>query len=179
MRVPATASSQPTDANVDPYRLWKRAGLWLLALAWIGLGLAGHDAWKTEDATTFGVAWEMNQRDDYVLPRLEGEVYLPRPPLVPVLAAVSQTLFAPPLEPYNAARIAAGLLLGVTLLFTALAMRELSGQAQRWLPVLMLIGSIGMWDRGHVLSGQLGMCAALAVALSGHALALRRPIVGG
>jgi 4-amino-4-deoxy-L-arabinose transferase-like glycosyltransferase len=180
MRVLNAASSQTTDAaNVDPYRLWKRAGLWLLALAWIALGLAGHDPWKTEDATTFGVAWEMNQRDDYVLPRLAGEVYLPHPPLVPVLAAVSQTLFAPPLEPYNAARIAAGLLLGVTLLFTALAMRELAGETQRWLPVLMLIGSIGMWDRGHVLSGQLGMCAGLATTLYALALALRRPIAGG
>ena len=79
----------------DPYRAWKQAGLLLLALAWIALGLTGHDPWKFEDATNFGVAWEMNQRSDFVVPRLAGEVYLPHPPLVPALAALTQALLSP------------------------------------------------------------------------------------
>ncbi len=41
----------------DPYRIWKQAGLFLLAFAWISLGLTGHDPWKFDDATTFGVSW--------------------------------------------------------------------------------------------------------------------------
>src|SRR5690349_18984498 len=180
MRLPSSPVAEPADpATADPYRAWKQLGLLLLALAWIGLGLAGHDPWKYEDATMFGVSWEMNQRGDYVLPRLAGEVYLPHPPLVPVLAALTQELFAPPLEPFNAARIAVGLLLGLTLLFSALATAELAGSTRAWLPVLILIGSVGMWDRGHVLSGQLGLTTGLAVALYGQALALRRAIPGG
>jgi len=179
MRPLRSSAAEPKDVADDPYRVWKQLGLLLLALAWIGLGLAGHDPWKYEDATMFGVSWEMNQRGDYVLPRLAGEVYLRHPPLVPVLAALTQQLLAPPLEPFNAARIAAGLLLALTLLFTALGTRELAGPNAGWLPVLILIGSVGMWDRGHVLSGQLGMMAGLAVALYGQALALRRPIAGG
>ena len=74
----------------EPYRAWKQAGLLLLALAWIALGLVGHDPWKFDDATTFGVAWEMTQRGDFVVPQLAGEAYLPRPPLVPALAALAQ-----------------------------------------------------------------------------------------
>jgi 4-amino-4-deoxy-L-arabinose transferase-like glycosyltransferase len=179
MRAHRSSAVAPTDVAADPYRVWKQLGLLLLALTWIGLGLAGHDPWKYEDATLFGVSWEMNQRDDYVLPRLAGEVYVRHPPLIPALAALSQELLAPPLEPFNAARIAAGLLLALTLLFTALAAGELAGPTVRWIPVLILIGSVGMWDRGHVLSGQLGATAGLAVALYGQALGLRRSIAGG
>jgi len=163
----------------DPYRAWKQAGLLLLALAWIALGLAGHDPWKFDDATNFGVAWEMNQRSDFVVPRLAGEVYLPHPPLVPAVAALTQALLSPALEPFNAARVAAGIFLGAILLFSALAAGEFVGPRSRWLPVLILIGSVGFWDRAHVLSGELGMTAGMAIALYGHALALRRAVVGG
>jgi 4-amino-4-deoxy-L-arabinose transferase-like glycosyltransferase len=165
--------------SADPYRTWKQAGLLLLALAWIALGLAGHDPWKFDDATTFGVAWEMNQRSDYVVPHLAGEVYLLQPPLVPALAAFTQNLLSPPLEPFNAARVAAGGLLALILLFTALAISELTDADSRWLPVLILIGSVGFWDRAHVLSSELGVAAGVAIGLYGLVLALRRPVAGG
>ena len=173
-----TAPSAAPDA-ADPYRAWKQAGLLLLAVAWIALGLTGHDPWKFDDATTFGVAWEMAQRHDYVVPHLAGEVYLRNPPLVPAIAAATQQLLSPPLEPFDAARVAAGGALALILLFTALASGELAGPTYRWPPVLILIGSVGLWDRAHVLSGELGVMVGLAIALYGQALALRRPVVGG
>ena len=165
--------------GVDRYRTWKQAGLVLLAFAWIALGLTGHDPWKFDDATSFGVAWEMAQRHDYVVPHLAGEVYLRNPPLVPAVAAATLELFSPPLEPHDAARIAAGGALALILLFTALASSELAGPGYRWPPVLILIGSVGLWDRAHVLSGELGMMVGLAIGLYGLALALRRPLGGG
>ena len=73
---PARAADSMAPDPPDPYRAWKQAGLLLLALAWIALGLTGHDPWKFDDATNFCVAWEMNQRSDFVVPRLAGEVYL-------------------------------------------------------------------------------------------------------
>src|SRR5690348_6794692 len=173
----AAPSAAPDAA--DPYRAWKQAGLLLLAVAWIALGLTGHDPWKFDDATTFGVAWEMSQRHDYVVPHLAGEVYLRNPPLVPAIAAATEQLLSPPLEPFDAARIAAGGALALILLFTALASGELAGPTYRWPPVLILIGSVGLWDRAHVLSGELGVMVGLAVALYGQALALRRPVAGG
>jgi len=175
VEIPDASTLSPSD----PYRAWKQAGLLLLALVWITLGLVGHDPWKFDDATTFGVASEMNQRGDYVVPRLAGEVYLLHPPLVPALAAATEHLLSPPLEPFDAARIAAGGALALILLFTALASGELSGPAFRWLTVLILIGSVGLWDRGHVLSDELGGVVGLAIALYGFALALRRPLAGG
>src|SRR5690348_13282945 len=183
MRLPVSdfAAVTPTEVErtVDRYRTWKQAGLVLLAVVWIALGLTGHDPWKFDDATSFGVAWEMAQRGDYVVPHLAGEVYLRNPPLVPALAAATQQLLSPPLAPHDAARIAAGVALALILVFTALAGGELTGTAFRWTPVLILIGSVGLWDRAHVLSGELGVMVGLAVALYGFALALRRPVVGG
>ena len=162
-----------------PQRALKQLGLILLCLAWIVLGLIGHDPWKTDEATTFGVAREMAATGDVAVPRLAGEPWLERGPLVPALAAATMQTMSPPLAPHNAARLASGLLLFAILACTALASRELSGRAFRWLPVLILIGSIGFWDRAHALSAELGLTAGVAAGLWGLALALRRPMLGG
>jgi 4-amino-4-deoxy-L-arabinose transferase-like glycosyltransferase len=183
MRAPRPYIPEPMDpTEVSPSgrdRTWKTAGLVLLAGAWILLGLIGHDPWKFEDATSFGVAWEMAQRGDLVVPRLAGEPYLVRPPLLPALGALAINALAPPLAPYNAARLVAGILLVLLLVFTALASREFSGRAFRWLPVLILIGTLGFWERAHVVSPELGLTIGVAIALYGFALALRRPLAGG
>lgn len=151
----------------------------LLVAAWIVIGLTGHDPWKFDDATNFGVAWEMNQRNDFVVPRLAGEVYLPHPPLIAAAAALSEQLLSPITEPFNAARVAAGVFLLAMVAFSALAAGRLAGAGTRSLPVLILIGSVGLWDRAHVLSPELGVVAGVAIALYGQALALRRPVAGG
>jgi 4-amino-4-deoxy-L-arabinose transferase-like glycosyltransferase len=175
-----TGVSEASAASTsDPYWAWKQAGLVLLAVTWIALGLTGHDPWKFDDATSFGVAWEMAQRHDYVVPHLAGDAYLRNPPLVPALAAVTEQLLSPPLSAHDAARVAAGGALALIFLFAALASGELAGPAYRWPPVLILIGSVGLWDRAHVLSSELGVMVGLAIALYAFALALRRPIAGG
>ncbi len=162
-----------------PNRAWKQLGLLLLCTAWIALGLGGHDPWKTEDAVTFSIASSMQQRGDVVAPTLVGETRFEHGMLVPALAAMTETLFSPPLAPHNAARLAVGILLVFILLLTSMATRELDGVAFRWLPVLILVGSVGFFDRAHALSADLGATLGVAVALYGFALALSRPIGGG
>ena len=183
MRAPRPYVSEPMDpTEVSPsgeYRAFKAAGLLLLALAWIVPGLVGHDPWKFDDATNFGVALDIAQRGDVVVPYLADEPFLGRPPLLPALGAIGIKALSPPLEPYNAARLGAGLLLALMLTFAALASREFSGRAFRWLPMLVLIGTLGFWDRAHALSGELGVAVGVAIALYGFALALRRPWFGG
>ena len=56
---------------------------------------------------------------------------------------------------------------------------ELFGRNFRWMPVLLFVGSVGLWDRAHQLSPELGLLAGIAVAQYGFALALRRPVAGG
>jgi 4-amino-4-deoxy-L-arabinose transferase-like glycosyltransferase len=183
MRPPRPYIPEPVDPEAvspaAPYRALKQLGLVLLCAAWVALGLAGHDPWKSEDAIAIGVASEMAQRNDFVVPTLGGETYLPRPPLAYMGGALAIEAFAPPLLVHNAARLVVGLALAVILLATGGASRELNGRAFRWLPVLILVGSIGFWDRAHVLSTELFLTLGVAVGLYGFALALRRPLRGG
>jgi 4-amino-4-deoxy-L-arabinose transferase-like glycosyltransferase len=183
MRAPRPYVPEAVDpTEVSPsgrFRAVKQAGLLLLAVAWVALGLVGHDPWKVEDAVSFGLAWDVAQRGDLVVPHLAGEPWLAQPPLLPDLGAVAIRALSPPLEPFDAARLVAGLALAVLLGFSALASRELAGRALRWPPVLILIGTVGLWDRAHVVSPELAAAAALALALYALALALRRPWLGG
>lgn len=183
MRPPRPYIPEPVDPEAvspaAPFRVWKQLGLVLLCAAWVALGLAGHDPWKSEDAISIGVAAEMASRNDYVVPTLGGETYLPRPPLAYMGGALAIDAFSPPLQVHNAARMIVGLALALILLATGAASRELSGRAFRWLPVLILVGSIGFWDRAHVLSPELFLTLGTAVGLYGFALALRRPLAGG
>ena len=121
----------------------------------------------------------MAKRGDIVVPILAGEPYLARPPLIYAAGALAITALSRGLQRHNAARLVAGIALALILLVTAQASRELNGRALRWLPVLILIGSVGFWDRAHALSPELGDTAGVAVALYGFALALRRPVAGG
>ena len=92
MRASRPYVSEPMDPTEvspsDQYRAFKAAGLLLLAAAWVFLGLVGHDPWKFDDATNFGVALDVAERGDVVVPYLAGEPFVERPPLLPALGAI-------------------------------------------------------------------------------------------
>jgi 4-amino-4-deoxy-L-arabinose transferase-like glycosyltransferase len=179
-RLTVTESVDPGTVSASQRtRAYRQAGLFLLCAAWIVLGLVGRDPWKTEDAITFAAAWEMLQRSDWLIPYLAQERTLHQAPLVPWLSATSVKLFSPMLDAHDAGRIAIGLLLALLLAFTGAAGRELNGRAMRWMPVLILVGSVGLFDRSHQLSPELGLAVAVAIAIYGVALASRKPAAGG
>jgi 4-amino-4-deoxy-L-arabinose transferase-like glycosyltransferase len=176
---PVQRADDPTLSPAGPYRSLKQLGLVVLCGAWVVLGLVGHDPWKTEDATSFGIVHEMLHGGDYATPNLAGEPFIDRPPLVYALATLTARLTASFLPEPDAARLAAGLLLALTLYVLALTGQELAGRNFRWMPVLLFVGSVGLWDRAHQLSPELGLLAGIAIAQYGFALALRRPVAGG
>jgi 4-amino-4-deoxy-L-arabinose transferase-like glycosyltransferase len=150
-----------------------------LCTAWILLGLFGHDPWKPDDATAMGIAYDMLKEGDWIVPHLAGTPVPDRPPLFYALAAAAAHAFRGVLPLHDGARIAVALAVGAALWLLSLTARELYGRAFRWLPVLLFIGSVGLWDRGHQLSPEIGALVADAVALYALALVLRRPLVGG
>jgi 4-amino-4-deoxy-L-arabinose transferase-like glycosyltransferase len=181
IRPAADAESDPGFAlsPSGPYRALKEFGLVVLCATWALLGTFGHDPWKTEDATAFGIAYEMIQRGDALVPRLAGEPFADRPPLVYAAAAASAAAFSPLLPMPDAARLAAAVVLVLTMILIAATATELHGREFRWMAVLLFIGSVGLWDRAHQLSPEQGLMLGVTAALYGFALALRRPIGGG
>ncbi len=151
----------------------------LLCLAWLLPGLVAHDPWKPDEAYTFGAVYEILQGSGWVIPRIAGEPFMDKPPLFYLSAAASALVFSPILPLHDGARLIAGFYIGLALLFTALASRELHG-AHRGLPaVLLLLGSLGLVVRGHQLIVDTAALAGFAMAYYGTALALRRALPGG
>ncbi|HTR58956.1 MAG TPA: glycosyltransferase family 39 protein [Casimicrobiaceae bacterium] len=162
-----------------PYRAYKQLGLVLLCAAWILLGLFGHDPWKSEDATSFGIAYDMLKSGDWLVPHIAGVPAPDRAPLFYILATASAWAFGNLLPLHDAARLSIAFCLGLTLWLLALTGRELYGRAFRWMPALLFVGCVGLWDRAHALAPEVGALAAEALALYAFALALRRPALGG
>ncbi|HEY1458985.1 MAG TPA: glycosyltransferase family 39 protein [Casimicrobiaceae bacterium] len=162
-----------------PYRALKQAGLVVLCATWVLLGLFGHDPWKPDDATSIGVAHEMLQRHDYVVAHIAGTALPERAPLYYALAAASAAMLSPLLSLHDGARVANAVCLSLTLWLLALCGRELYGRAFRWLPVLLFIGCVGLWDRAHYMAPEVGLLAAYALALYSLALSPRRYAVSG
>jgi 4-amino-4-deoxy-L-arabinose transferase-like glycosyltransferase len=173
------ANSAAELSPSGPYRALKQAGLVLLCTAWIVLGLVGHDPWKPDDATSFGITYDMLRQGDWIVPRVAGTPAPERPPLVYAFSAATARALENVLPLHDGARVALGLCLALTLWLLALAGRELYGRSFRWLPVLLFIGCAGLWDRGHQISPDVGVLAADALAVYALALALRRPVGAG
>ena len=178
----------PADAEADEatalgptgrFGALKQLGLVVLCVAWVLLGTVGHDPWKTQDATTFGAVLEMMARGDALVPYLAGEPVVDNPPLVYLAATGTGMALSPLLPLHDAARVAAALFVALTLLLLAATATELYGRAYLWLPVLLFVGSVGLWERAHQLAPEMGLMLGMAAALYGFALALRRPVAGG
>jgi 4-amino-4-deoxy-L-arabinose transferase-like glycosyltransferase len=182
--VPLSADLNRADGAAElspsgPYRSLKQLGLVLLCAAWIVLGLFGHDPWKADDATAFGIAYDMLKQGDWVVPHLAGTPVPEHPPLLYALSAATAWALHAVVPLHNGAHAAVGLCIGATLWLLGLAGRELYGRAFGWLPVLIFVGCVGLWDRGHLLSPEIGLLLADALALYALSVGLRRPVAGG
>lgn len=151
----------------------------ILGLAWLLPGLVAHDPWKPDEAYTFGVVYEILQGGSWVIPQIAGEPFLDKPPLFHLIAAASALFFSPFLPLHDGARLAAGLWIGLALLFSALASRELHGPRHGLMAALLLIGCLGLVVRSHQLITDVAALAGFAMAYYGAALALRRSAPGG
>ena len=146
----------------------------LLCLAWILPGLVAHDPWKPDEAYTFGVVYEIVRGGSWIAPSLAGEPFLREPPLYYLTAAASAIVFSPVLPLHDAARLATGFYMGLTLLFCAFTWRELSSkEGSGSLAALLLLGCFGLVLRSHQLIPDVAGLAGFAMAYFGCARGLR------
>lgn len=168
---------KPTDPH--PITPAKAILLGLLVAVWLGTGLIGHDPWKPDEATSFGIVYSMLESGDWLVPALAGEPYLDKPPLFYWTAALSAKLFAPLLPLHDGARLASGLYIALALLFTGLAGRRLYGENRGWAAAIILTGCVGLLVRAHQMITDLGLLAGCAMMLYGFALCQERSVRAG
>ena len=151
----------------------------VVCLAWLLPGLVGHDPWKLDEAVAFGAVAEMLRSGDWLQFRVAGEPLPGAAPLFLWTAAASASALGAILPLHDAARLAAGFYMALTLGFLSLASRELMGERAVRMSVLLFIGCLGLLIRAHEMTPDLTGLAGTALALYGLALALRRPASGG
>ena len=151
----------------------------LLCLTWIVPGLIGHDPWKTDEAYTFGVIYDLLRGGSWWLPTLAGEPFLDEPPLYYLTAAATAFIASPLLPLHDGARLASGLYMALTLLFLGMAGRELHGKGSGALAALLLLGCFGLVLRGHEGITDIAPLAGFALAYYAWALLLQRALRGG
>ncbi len=151
----------------------------LLCLAWIVPGLIGHDPWKTDEAYTFGVIYDLLRGGSWWVPTLAGEPFLDEPPLYYLTAAATALIASPMLPLHDGARLATGLYMALALLFLSMAGRELHGKGAGMVAALLLLGCGGLVLRGHEGITDVAPLAGYALAYYAFALILRRAQPGG
>lgn len=153
--------------------------LLLLCCAWLIPGLVGHDPWSSGDAITFGIVQHILQSGEWLVPTLAGEPALSFGPLYYWTAALFAHLFSWAFPVHDAARLASGFYVGLTLLATGMAARELYGPTMQRLALALLIGSIGLLAHAHEMVTDTALLAGYALVLWGFALSARRMRLAG
>ena len=166
--------------------------LLVLIAVWLLPGLIGHDPWKTDDAIGIGVAHQFASHGDWLLPRLAGEHYADDGPLFYWIAAAFAKLLGAVIAPHDAARLAGGACIALTLAFLRLAghawydnsvRRDDRSDADRRARgsnlMLLFIGCAGLLLHAHETISETALLAGLACAYYGAALVERRPYAAG
>jgi 4-amino-4-deoxy-L-arabinose transferase-like glycosyltransferase len=151
----------------------------VVCLAWLLPGLVGHDPWKVDEAVAFGLVSEMVRTGDWIQFRIAGELYLDKAPLFLWTAAAFAKALGGLIPLHDAARLATGLYVGLTLCVLSLAARELMGGRAIRMCVLLFIGCLGLLIRAHEMTTDIAGLAGVALSLYGLALAPRRATLGG
>ena len=136
----------------------------IICLAWTLPGLIGHDPWKPEEAIAFGAVYNLLSGGDWLVSNIAGVPYFKSTPFFAWFGALFATLFSPLLSLHDAARLASGMFVAFTMLFTALAAQRLLDERAGRISVLILIGSLGLLLRAHEITPQLAVFAGMSIA---------------
>jgi 4-amino-4-deoxy-L-arabinose transferase-like glycosyltransferase len=151
----------------------------IICVAWIVPGLIGHDPWKPDEAMVFGVIHSILRDGTWLVPTIAGIPNQDYPPLYYWAAALCAKLLSPLLSAHDAARLASGAFMAVTLAFTHKTAKRLFDERAGRVAVLLLIGCLGLLVRGHEMNPELAGLAGLSIALYGMTRIRSEPAKGG
>ena len=130
-------------------------------------GLIGHQPWKPDEGYIFAGIFHMLQSGDWIVPHLAGEPFMEKPPLYHWVAATTATLASPLLPLHDGARLANGVFIGIAIWATALASRLAWGIGQGRIAVLIMLGTLGLFNTIPLMLPDLPLMAGFALAMLG------------
>lgn len=151
----------------------------ILCFLWIFTGILGHQPWKPDELQSVSIIKGILSGGSWALPGMAGQAWLGSPPLYYLTAAACAQLLSPLLALHDAARLASGLWMSLTLLLVGMTGRELWGLGSGRQTALIFISSIGLVFAAHQISPEVAGLAAYALAFYAFALAPRRPLRAG
>jgi 4-amino-4-deoxy-L-arabinose transferase-like glycosyltransferase len=151
----------------------------VMFLAWIVPGIVGRDLWKADEPYSFGLVNNIVKTGDWVVPTLANEPFMEKPPLFYLTAAAFDRLFSGLLQSHDAARLASGFFMLLTVVFMGLTAREFQGKGYGAIAAIILMGCTGLQITAHKIITDVALLTGLSMALYGLALSRRRTVPGG
>lgn len=149
---------------------------WVLLFLW--MGSIGHDPWKGDDATHFGVVWSMLQSGFEWVPHLAGEPYLEYPPLYYWASTSLAHLLGWLLPAPDCVRLTSGIFIAAYLFLLAQTAQRWHGEVAAAPTALLALGSLGLMVHAHEAQPMTAIIAMTSLGFYGFAVMDRHPLMG-
>ena len=149
--------------------------LLVLCAIWLCLGLLGHAPWKPFESHTISTIKTILDTGNILAPGSASNQAIANPPLYYLSAAATAKVFGFILPLHDAARLASGFWMMITLLMVGMMGRELWGKGFGRQTTFVFIGSLGLVLSAHTLMPAVASLTGIATSFYALALAKRRP----
>ena len=151
--------------------------LLVLCALWLCMGLVGHSPWKPFESHSISTIKTILDSGNLLAPNSASNTQIANPPLYYLSGAFLAKVLSPIkiLALHDAARIATGLWMVITLLMVGMAGRELWGKGFGRQTTFVFIGSLGLVLSAHTLMPAVSALTGVATSFYALALAKRRP----
>ncbi|MEO2046436.1 MAG: glycosyltransferase [Pirellulales bacterium] len=173
----------PTRPELQDLHEWSSAKRWKMGLLLMGVAAIvfftnlSYSLFEPDETRYAQIGLEMVETGDWMVPRLSGEPYLDKPPLLYWSTALSYTLFG--VNQWSA-RLPSAVAAWLTILFVYVLGRRLVGDGSAWIGALLLLLSSGfilsarflMMDGLLTLFTTIGLLSAAIAIHTRHGTAL-------
>jgi len=149
--------------------------LLVLCAIWLCMGLIGHAPWKPFESHTISTVKTILDTDNFLAPNSASNNQILNPPLFYLSAAIVAKILSPILSMHDAARIATGIWMMITLMMIGMIGRELWGKGFGRQTTFVFIGSLGLVLSAHTLMPAVSALTGIATSFYALSLAKRRP----
>ena len=152
--------------------------LLLLCAIWLCMGLVGHSPWKPFESHAISTVKIILDTGNWIAPASASNPFITNPPLYYFSAAAATQLLSPlasVLPSHDAARLATGFWMTITLLMMGMTGRELWGKGIGRQTTFILIGAMGLVVSAHTLMPAISSLSGIAISFYALSLFARKP----